>query len=184
MKFVKHDDPKNFEKAITPKTRALFIETIGNPVLDFTDVAEVAQDRPRARPSPHRRCHLHHPLPPEDHRARRGHRGQLAHQVDGRARHGHRRHRHRRRAASTGRTAKFKLFNEPDPNYHGLQVGARPARRPLRPSPSPCACAPFRCATSARASPPTTPGSSSRASSRSPCAWSATAPTRWPWPSG
>jgi O-acetylhomoserine (thiol)-lyase len=43
VKFVKHDDPKNFEKAITPKTKALFIETIGNPVLDFTDVGEVAK---------------------------------------------------------------------------------------------------------------------------------------------
>ncbi len=43
VKLVKPDDPKNFEKAITPKTRALFIETIGNPALDFTDVAEVAR---------------------------------------------------------------------------------------------------------------------------------------------
>lgn len=42
-KFVKHDDPKNFEKAITPKTRALFIETIGNPALDVTDIAAVAK---------------------------------------------------------------------------------------------------------------------------------------------
>ena len=42
-KFVKHDDYKAYEKAITPKTRAIFIETIGNPVLDFTDVAEVAK---------------------------------------------------------------------------------------------------------------------------------------------
>jgi O-acetylhomoserine (thiol)-lyase len=41
-KFVDPHDPKNFEKAITPKTRALFIETIGNPVLDFTDVKAVA----------------------------------------------------------------------------------------------------------------------------------------------
>jgi O-acetylhomoserine (thiol)-lyase len=40
--FVDPHDPKNFEKAITPKTRALFIETIGNPVLDFTDVKAVA----------------------------------------------------------------------------------------------------------------------------------------------
>ena len=40
--FVDPHDPKNFEKAITEKTRALFIETIGNPVLDFTDVKEVA----------------------------------------------------------------------------------------------------------------------------------------------
>jgi len=42
-RFVKHDNPKNFEKAITPKTRAIFIETIGNPVLDVTDIAEVAK---------------------------------------------------------------------------------------------------------------------------------------------
>lgn len=41
-KFVDHKDPKNFEKAITDKTRALFVETIGNPVLDFTDVKAVA----------------------------------------------------------------------------------------------------------------------------------------------
>jgi len=42
-KFVKPGDPKNFEKAISAKTRALFIETIGNPALDFTDVGEVAK---------------------------------------------------------------------------------------------------------------------------------------------
>ena len=42
VKFVKPDDPKNFEKAITKKTKAIFIETIGNPVLDFTDVEAVA----------------------------------------------------------------------------------------------------------------------------------------------
>ena len=43
VKFVDGKDPKNFEKAITDKTRAVFIETIGNPVLDFTDVAAVAE---------------------------------------------------------------------------------------------------------------------------------------------
>jgi O-acetylhomoserine (thiol)-lyase len=42
-RFVDASDPKNFEKAITPKTRALYIETIGNPVLDFTDVKAVAE---------------------------------------------------------------------------------------------------------------------------------------------
>ncbi len=43
VKFVNQDDPKNFAKAITDKTRALFIETIGNPVLDFADVGEIAK---------------------------------------------------------------------------------------------------------------------------------------------
>ncbi len=43
VKFVDSRDPANFEKAIGPKTRALFIETIGNPVLDYTDVKAVAE---------------------------------------------------------------------------------------------------------------------------------------------
>jgi O-acetylhomoserine (thiol)-lyase len=42
VKFVDPRDPKNFEKAITPKTKALFVETIGNPVLDFTDIKAIA----------------------------------------------------------------------------------------------------------------------------------------------
>ena len=42
VKFVDPKDPGNFEKAIGPRTRALFIETIGNPALDFTDVRAVA----------------------------------------------------------------------------------------------------------------------------------------------
>lgn len=42
-KFVDPRDPKNLEKAITSKTKLLYIEAIGNPVLDFTDVAEVAK---------------------------------------------------------------------------------------------------------------------------------------------
>ena len=41
-KFVDPKDPKNFEKAISKKTKLLFIETIGNPVLDFTDIKAVA----------------------------------------------------------------------------------------------------------------------------------------------
>ncbi|MCX6178963.1 MAG: O-acetylhomoserine aminocarboxypropyltransferase/cysteine synthase [Chlorobiales bacterium] len=42
VKFVDPKDPLNFERAITDKTRALFIETIGNPVLDYTDVKAIA----------------------------------------------------------------------------------------------------------------------------------------------
>ncbi len=43
VKFVKYNDLKGYEKAITPKTRALFVETIGNPALDVVDFDEVAQ---------------------------------------------------------------------------------------------------------------------------------------------
>ncbi|MBP7603257.1 MAG: O-acetylhomoserine aminocarboxypropyltransferase/cysteine synthase [Spirochaetes bacterium] len=43
VNFVDPRDPKNFEKAITGKTRALFIETIGNPALDFADIGAIAE---------------------------------------------------------------------------------------------------------------------------------------------
>jgi O-acetylhomoserine (thiol)-lyase len=120
VKFVKYDNPKNFEKAITPKTRALFIETIGNPVLDFTDVAEVAKV-----------AHAHglplivdatfttpYLLKTIDHGAdivinsltkwMGGHGtaiGGIA--TDG--------------ARFDWKDSKFKPFNDPDPNYHGLR---------------------------------------------------------------
>src|SRR5664279_1261696 len=42
-KFVDAKNPQNFETAITPKTKLIFIETIGNPGLDFTDVDAVAK---------------------------------------------------------------------------------------------------------------------------------------------
>lgn len=42
VNFVDPKDPQNFAKAITSKTKALYIETIGNPVLDFVDIKAVA----------------------------------------------------------------------------------------------------------------------------------------------
>ena len=45
VKFVNPDDPKNFSDAITPKTKLLYGETIGNPasnILDIEAVAEIA----------------------------------------------------------------------------------------------------------------------------------------------
>jgi O-acetylhomoserine (thiol)-lyase len=43
--FVKQDDPVNFEKAINPKTKAIFVEALPNPRLvvpDFQAIAEIA----------------------------------------------------------------------------------------------------------------------------------------------
>ena len=40
--FVDPVDPENFRKAITPKTRALYAETIGNPRMNVLDIAAVA----------------------------------------------------------------------------------------------------------------------------------------------
>ncbi len=42
-KFVDAKDPNNFAKAITDKTKLIFIETISNPSLDFTDIEAVAK---------------------------------------------------------------------------------------------------------------------------------------------
>lgn len=45
--FVSPEDPENFRKAITPKTKAIFGETIGNPsltVLDIEAIADIAHD--------------------------------------------------------------------------------------------------------------------------------------------
>jgi O-acetylhomoserine (thiol)-lyase len=42
-RFVDPHRPANFEKAINDKTRAVFIETIGNPKLDFSDVKAIAE---------------------------------------------------------------------------------------------------------------------------------------------
>ena len=45
--FVDPDDPENFARAITPATKAVYAETIGNPlnnVLDISAVAKIAHD--------------------------------------------------------------------------------------------------------------------------------------------
>jgi O-acetylhomoserine (thiol)-lyase len=42
-KFADAREPKNFAAAINEKTRAIYIETIGNPVLEFTDISAVAE---------------------------------------------------------------------------------------------------------------------------------------------
>ena len=45
--FVHPDDPENFRRAITPKTKALYAETMGNPginVLDIEAVANIAHE--------------------------------------------------------------------------------------------------------------------------------------------
>ena len=45
--FVEPDDPENFRRAITPKTRCIFAETIANPrinVLDIQAVADIAHE--------------------------------------------------------------------------------------------------------------------------------------------
>src|SRR6202051_3984030 len=40
--FVDPDDPRNLSRAITPRTRVIYGETIGNPVLNVLDIEAVA----------------------------------------------------------------------------------------------------------------------------------------------
>jgi O-acetylhomoserine (thiol)-lyase len=40
--FVDPDDPENFRRAITPRTRVLYGETIGNPLLNVLDIEAIA----------------------------------------------------------------------------------------------------------------------------------------------
>lgn len=45
--FVNPEDPENFRKAVTPATRAIYAETIGNPlnnIIDISAIAEVANE--------------------------------------------------------------------------------------------------------------------------------------------
>src|SRR5579864_6028163 len=42
VKFVEPDDPENFRRAITPKTRCLYGETIANPRMNVLDIKKVA----------------------------------------------------------------------------------------------------------------------------------------------
>lgn len=43
VSFVDPDDPENFRRQITAKTRALYIETIGNPSINLIDIEAVAK---------------------------------------------------------------------------------------------------------------------------------------------
>ena len=43
VKFVDGDDPSEFEKLIDPKTKALYIESIGNPKLNVPDIKAIAE---------------------------------------------------------------------------------------------------------------------------------------------
>jgi len=120
VNFVDPRKPENFDAAITDQTRALYTETIGNPVLDFTDIEAVSQIA--------RRHHLPlivdstfttpYLLRPFEHGA-----DIVCHSLTkwlgwhGTAIGGI--------AVDSGKfdwtDRKFRLYNEPDPSYHGLR---------------------------------------------------------------
>jgi O-acetylhomoserine (thiol)-lyase len=119
-RFVDPTDPKNFERAITDKTRALYIETIGNPVLDFTDVAAVADIAHRhglplivdgTFTTPYLLRTIEHGADIVINSLTKwigGHGAALGGSVTDAGR-------------FDWKSPRFKLFNEPDPNYHGMR---------------------------------------------------------------
>ena len=46
VKWVKTDDPEEFRGAIDEKTKAVYIESIGNPKYNVPNIAEIAKVRP------------------------------------------------------------------------------------------------------------------------------------------
>jgi len=119
VKFVDPTDPENFRKAITPKTRAIYAESVGNPKLDVLDIAAVAKiahehDLPlvvdNTTPSPYLINPLKHGADIVVHSATKfigGHGTSIGGViVDG--------------GTFNWGNGKFPQLSEPDPSYHGV----------------------------------------------------------------
>jgi O-acetylhomoserine (thiol)-lyase len=92
VRFVSPNDMDAWEAAVTPQTKAFFVETIGNPKLDIIDL-EPSPPSATATASPWWwTTRSPHPTAHPAFRPRRGHCRPLGHQVHRRPRHLHRRH--------------------------------------------------------------------------------------------
>ena len=120
--FVDPTDPENFRRALTPKCKAIFVESLANPggvVVDIERVAAIAHD---GRHSADRRQHAGDALPVPADRVGRRHRLPFDDQVPVGPRQRARRRGGRDRESSTGRRAAgFRRLTEPEPAYHGLK---------------------------------------------------------------
>jgi O-acetylhomoserine (thiol)-lyase len=120
VKFVNPDDPENFRRAITDKTKALYAETIGNPrgdILDIEAVARIAHEHgiplivDNTLPSPYLCRPIEHGADIVVHSATKfigGHGTSIGGVI-----------------VDSGRfdwkaSGKFPGLTEPDPSYHGL----------------------------------------------------------------
>ena len=123
VRFVDATDPENFRRAITPKTRAIYAETVGNPKLDTLDIAAVAAIAhehglplviDNTMPSPYLVQPLAHGADIVVHSATKfigGHGTSIAGViVDG--------------GRFPWNNGKFPQLSEPDPSYHGVNFWA------------------------------------------------------------
>ena len=86
------DDIASFERAVTPKTKAIFIESIANPGGVITDIEAICEDRTQGRRAADRRQHAGDALSLQADRIRRRHRRPFADQISRRSRQFDRRH--------------------------------------------------------------------------------------------
>ena len=123
VRFVDATDPENFRRAITPKTRAIYAETVGNPKLNTLDIAAVAAIAhenglplviDNTMPSPYLVQPLAHGADIVIHSATKfigGHGTSIAGViVDG--------------GKFPWNNGKFPQLSEPDPSYHGVNFWA------------------------------------------------------------
>ena len=173
------DDIGSFERAITDKTKAIFIESIANPGGIITDIEAIANVARKAgvplivdntlatpylcRPIDHGADIVVHSLT----KFIGGHGNSIGGIiVDG-------------GNFNWSRGGRYPMLSEPGPNITAWCC-TRPSA--TSPSPSPAAC--WACATWGRRCRRSTPSCSSPAWRRCRCACSAIATTRRPWPSG
>ena len=91
VELVDPNDPENFRRAIRPKTKLLYAETVGNPKLDTLDIEAVAAIAHEAGIPLIVDNTIGDAVPAPADRPRRGHRGPLGDQVHRRPRYLHRR---------------------------------------------------------------------------------------------
>ena len=94
--------PRELRACDPANTKAVYVETIGNPQLNVADLAAIAADRARRRRAARRRQHAGLPLSLPAVRARRRHRDPFGHQVSRRPRHDDGRHPRRVRQVPLG----------------------------------------------------------------------------------
>lgn len=119
--FVDPDQVENFKKAITPKTKAIFVETLGNPKLNTVDiqaVADIAHENKiplivdNTVPSPYLVNPIEHGADVVMHSTTKfigGHGTSIGGII-----------------VDSGKfdwgNGKFPQFTEPDPSYHGMKI--------------------------------------------------------------
>jgi O-acetylhomoserine (thiol)-lyase len=121
VKFVDPDNVDSFKKAITPQTKAIFLETLGNPKLNTVDIQAVADIAHNANipvvvdntvPSPYLVNPIDHGADIVMHSTTKfigGHGTSIGGVIvdSGKFNYGN---------------GKFPNFTEPDPSYHGLKI--------------------------------------------------------------